>query len=306
MTKLTVTGNTIQDKTFEILEATKTNWSVRKEQLFAVNPADNSLIDTGSFGVFRNTDNKWLGTVKQRYEPMQNSNLVELLVQATDMLELPVLNGGVLKGGSKVFYQIGLTDEYIGNSGIKRYVTALNTHDGTGSIAFGSTNTVVICQNTFYKAYRDNGMEKVRHTTNSNQRVLTMVNDITAQINNDNKLMETFKRMADIKATEGMVNKLVKKLFTVKDNGESSTRTNNLVEKFLESMETEFKLEGQTVWGIFNGVTRYTNHVVAPMDNDKRNEYLMSGKGATLSNLAFNELLKEVETNTAELVYVNI
>lgn len=298
-----LTGANVQEKTFEILEATGTNWSVSKHPLTA--NVNGEVLDTESYGIFKNTDNRWLGTVKGRYEPMQNSALVELLVEATDMLELPVLSGGIIKGGTKVFYQIGLTDEHIGNSGVKRYVTALNTHDGTGSIAFGSTNTVVICENTFYRAYRDSGINKVRHTVNSNQRVLSMVMDIKAQIENDNRLMETFKRMADINVNEGMVNGLVKKLFTVKDSGDYSTRTTNQMERFIESIETEFKLEGKTVWGLFNGVTRYTNHVIAPNETEKRTEFLMSGRGVTFSNLAFNELLKEVENKTAELVYIN-
>ena len=293
---------TVQEKTFEILEATKTNWSVVKQPLYAVNP-DNTLVQTESFGIFRNTDNKWLGTVKQRYEPMQNSSLVEMLVQATDMLELNVVNGGTLKGGSKVFYQIELPNEFIGNSDVKRYVTALNTHDGTGSIGFGSTNTVVICQNTFYKAYKDKAMDKVRHTTNSAQRVLMLVADIRNQINHDIQLMQTFKRMADIKATDAMVDGMVKKLFNV--DGEVSTRTVGLVDKFMDSVKTEFELEGASAWGLFNAVTRYTNHKVAPVEADKKTDYLMNGKGLTLSNLAFNELAKLVEANTAELVYVN-
>lgn len=301
---ITVTGENVQEKTFNILEATKTNWSVKKHPLYA--NIGGEMVNTESYGIFKNTGNQWLGTVKGRYEPMQNSALVELLVQATDMLELPILNGGYLNNGAKVYYQIGLTDEHIGNSAVNRYVTALNTHDGTRSIAFGSTNTVVICNNTFHKTYRDADMAKVRHTANSNQRVMNMAMDIKAQIENDERLMVTFKRMADVNATEEMVSKLIKKLFTVKEDGNHSTRTANMINGFIESIEKEFILEGKTVWGLFNGVTRYTNHVLAPNENTgKRDDFLLNGRGVAVSNLAYDELLKVVEKNTAELVFVN-
>ena len=152
---------TTEERVFDILENTKTNWSVKKLPL--VSAVDG--LATDSYGIFRNDNNKWLGTVKDRYEPMQNAKLIELLVQASEMLNLEITKGGMLNNGSKVFYQMQLQDEHIGKSGVKRFLTAANSHDGSSSIAFGTTNTVIVCENTFYKSYKD--LAKAKHTPNS-------------------------------------------------------------------------------------------------------------------------------------------
>jgi hypothetical protein len=45
-----------------------------------------------------------------------------------------------------------LPAEIIGRSEVKRWLTCLNSHDGSTSVGFGSSNTVVVCQNTFFRA----------------------------------------------------------------------------------------------------------------------------------------------------------
>jgi hypothetical protein len=58
---------TKQEKTFNLLEATGLNWSVNKAELFSAEG-----LQTESFGIFRNDNSQWLGTVGKKYVPMQN------------------------------------------------------------------------------------------------------------------------------------------------------------------------------------------------------------------------------------------
>jgi len=295
---------TTEERVFDILEATKTNWSVKKLPL--VSAVDG--LPTDSYGLFRNDNNKWLGTVKDRYEPMQNSTLVQLLVQATEMLNLDISKGGILQNGAKVFYQMQLADEFIGNSGIKRYITANNSHDGSCSIGFGTTNTVIICQNTFHKAYKDLG--KVKHTMNALPRVKAIAEDLRLTLGFEEKIMDNFKRMADVPLNDEIVERLIKKLFPPVNETDKlsdlSTKTKNKLILFSDNLNTEMKLQGGTIWGLFNAVTRYTNHTSAPSNEDSKQNYLMNGGGYKLSNLAFNELMSYVESKTADKVFVTI
>ena len=295
-------NNTTQfEKVFNILESTGTNWTAEKKQLISI---DGNA--TESFGVFRSDDGQWLGTVKDRYKPMQNATLVELLVEAAGTLDLNLTSGGIFKNGSRVFYQLGLSDEYIGKSFVKRNITALNSHDGSTSIAFGSSNTVVACSNSFFRVHREKGnMEKVKHTISAHERVREMAYNIRFAIENDVKMMETFKRMADVQLRDEMVEKLVSKLFKVdvnKDTKDVGTRTKNNIITFADNLQTEINLEGRTIWGLFNAVTRYTNHHAAPKNDLAKSEYLMLGTGADLSNLAFNELAAYIENNSTQYV----
>lgn len=295
---------TTEERVFNILEETKTNWSVKKLPL--VSAVDG--LATDSYGLFRNDNNKWLGTVKDRYQPMQNASLVELLVQATEMLNLDISKGGILQNGSKVFYQVQLADEFIGKSGIKRYITANNSHDGSCSIGFGTTNTVIVCQNTFHKAYKD--LAKVKHTLNAHNRVKAIADDLRLTLGFEEKVMENFKRMADMPLQDEIVEQLIKKLFPPVNETDKlsdlSTRTKNKLVLFADNLQTEIDLEGRTIWGLFNAVTRYTNHTSAPSNDDSKQNYLMNGGGYRISNIAYNELIEYVESKTAHKILVTI
>lgn len=293
---------TVEERIFNILEKTRTNWRVSKLPL--VSAPD--MLPTGSYGIFRSDNKEWLGSVKERYAPMQNADLLGFLMGAVDMLDLDVSNGGILYNGKKVYYQIQLPQEYIGNSNVKRNITALNSHDGTRSIGFGSSNTVVICENTFHRAYRE--LNKVRHYISAYSIVKELAKDLRERINADNDLMTTFKRMADIPLRDEMVERIITKLFknvTTDANVDNlHTKVKNNILTFADNLNTEIQLEGKTVWGLFNAVTRYTNHHASPQEAEKKDAYLMIGAGAMLSNLAYDELMQYVEQNTRQYVMV--
>jgi phage/plasmid-like protein (TIGR03299 family) len=295
---------TKEERIFDILEKTKTNWTVNKLPL--VSAPDN--YPTGSYGLFRNDNHTWLGSVKDRYVPMQNHVLLGFLLDAVDMLDLEVTNGGTLNDGKKIYYQIALNDEHVGNSGVKRQLTGLNSHDGTRSIAFGSSNTVVVCQNTFHRAYTE--LNKVRHYITAYNTVKELAMNLRERIDADNELMTTFKRMADIPLRDEMVERIITKLFKVDNTNERVDdlhhKTKNNIMNFANSLDTEIKLEGKTIWGLFNAVTRYTNHHAAPSDKERKDSYLMIGTGAMLSNLAYDELMQYVDANTREYVMVGL
>lgn len=288
------------EKAFNVLESTDTNFQVEKIQL--VTPCGKS---TGSFGNFRTDNGQWLGTFKEGYQVFQNYELVELLLQATESLNIDVTNGGSFRDGARVYYQIALPDMYVGKSNVKRNITALNSHDGSTSIALGSTNQVIVCKNTFFRAHKE--LEKIKHTANAKDRVAAMAMNLKNTIEADVLMFENFQRMSDIQLKDEMVESLVKKLFKVdlnKNMEDVSTRTKNQVATFADNLNTEIKLEGKTLWGLFNAVTRYTNHEAAPSDEIKKNEYLMNGTGFKLSNLAYDELMKMVTANSHDYVMI--
>ena len=84
--------------------------------------------------MFRNVIQKWLGTVGNRYEPYQNHSLVSNMVDITNEVGLDINRGGTLGDGKKVYLQAKLPrGDVVGNSGIKRWLTTTNSHDGTAS-----------------------------------------------------------------------------------------------------------------------------------------------------------------------------
>ena len=287
-----------EEKVFEILEQTGLNWTVNQVPLISKSEDDKlNGLSTGSSGIFRNDNGGWLGTVSERYTPYQNHQLAETIVLASNGIGLDVSRGGVLGNGKKVFLQTELTPEYIGKSGVKRFITALNSHNGTTSIGFGSSNTVVICQNTFYKAYRE--INKFRHTATASERIKLAMQDLRRAIELDEKLMKNFKIMADTPVSDEIFANILKKCFDANPDAKRSEETPQKIkqlEMVNKAVSTELDLEGATLWGLFNGVTRYTNHYTRSKNKE---EYVMVGGGYQTNLVAYETIMAWIEENTA-------
>ena len=299
------------ERTMNLLERTGLNWEVKKEQF--VHP---SGLITDHYGIFRYDNGEQdlligrptacLGSVKGRYTPFQNWELADTVVRATEGIGIETDRGGMLNGGRKVFLQAQLPEEYVGKSGVKRWVTCINSHDGSSSIAFGSTNTVIVCQNTFYRAYRETS--KFRHTESAKARIEIAIQQFQETINADKNLFDSFKRMSEMAPNENLVQAVLNSIFEVdvlKTKADDiSTRKANQMKQFASAYSIERDLEGDTVWGLFNAVTRYTNHIVAPTSADRKTDYIMGGTGYTINNNAYDTIMAWVEENTQPKSFV--
>ena len=282
----------IYNKTFELLSDTKTTWGVTKKPLTCPDG-----YPTESFGIYRNDNNKWLGTVGKTYEMMQNATLAENIIEASmDISEK--FRGGELYGGKKVYYQAQLLDTQIANDTIKRYITGLNSHDGSSSIGFGFTNTVVVCQNTFYMAMKE--VNRFRHSASAQQRVELAREEIRRVLKAESGLMDNYKRMADTKINTAVTKKVIADLFKFseddfdKDTKEFSTKKVNDLSKFNDILESELSSHGQTLWGLFNAVTWKTNH--QDVKENKGLENVMVGSGYRKNLNAYNIIVDALPT----------
>lgn len=277
----------------DIMNRYKLNWDVKKIPLFT-NEEGGSL-QTGSYGIFRSDNNAWLSTQGKNYVPLQNFDLVSSVITASQNIRefnLDEVHAGQLSQGRKIYVQLPMEDEEIGNSKVNRWITALNSHDGSSCVAFGSQQTVVVCQNTFYMAYKN--LTHVRHNMNAKDKLMAMANDLNNSLMEDKLLTEQFKRWVDMPVTPiqiEMVKKSIVSLTEEKEGEKISMRKQNQLIKIDRAIEQEFSLEGENLWGLFNGVTRYTNHNMSlSKTRDEIKESLMVGQGARINKGAFNQI----------------
>ena len=285
------------EKTFNVLQDTGLNWSVEKKPLFSAEG-----LETQSYGIFRSDNDKWLGTAGERYTPYQNAQLVERMVELTDVAGIPINHGGELQGGKKIFLQAELEQERVGASNIKRYITAMNSHDGSTSIAFGVANKVIVCSNGFYRTLREM-KSKHRHTANAESSISISISQLQDAIREEHELIQTYKAFDATELSDEAVDRTIRAMFKVSLDAPQdsvSTRKSNQVNSFADSLVTEVNTHGKTLWSLFNAVTRYTNHVAAPSTEDAKNTYLMLGGGYRLSNIGYNEVLKMVDDKTLQ------
>ena len=277
----------------DVMNRYKLNWDVKKVPLFT-NEESGSL-PTGSYGIFRSDNNAWLSTQGKNYVPLQNFDLVSSVITASQNIrefDLEEVRAGQLSQGKKIYVQLPMEDEEIGNSKVNRWITALNSHDGSSCVAFGSQQTVVICQNTFFKAYKN--LTHVRHNMNAKDKLMAMATDLNNSLLEDKLLTEQFKRWVDMPVTPNQIEVIKKSIVSLTEEKEGekiSMRKQNQLIKIERAIEQEFSLEGENLWGLFNGVTRYTNHNMFPSKSrEDIKESLMVGQGARINRGAFNQI----------------
>jgi|694.fasta_scaffold60117_3 phage/plasmid-like protein (TIGR03299 family) len=147
-------------------------WNVSKRPLFFTGNDGVATPIAEKVAVVRDDTGSFLGTVSPDYETVQNSVLLGMIQPMIDEGLLELKNVGYLNGGSRVFAQAQVCEEFhvLGES-YRGFITLLNGHVGNNSVAIGPSNVRVICGNTFAMSYSQIG-EKFRHSAGVNERVL--------------------------------------------------------------------------------------------------------------------------------------
>mgnify|MGYP003645988332 FL=1 len=286
-----------------LLSDTGNAWNVLDLPLTSTHE-DGTILTTTSRGLFRSDNNLNLGVVGSRYEVMQNDVLAETLVDLQSQFGGD-LRGGNLQDSKKVYFQLSLAEANIGNyqnNGVKRYITCLNSHDGSSSIGFGSTNEVVICSNTFHTALSD--ISKFRHTASASDRLAQAIKGFESAMNGEAKVIENYHNMASAEITQDIVTKVINNLFNpkAKDVAELSTRTKNNVQMFAKAYNIEKEQKGgENLWTLFNAVTRYTNHMEK---KEKDLNHLMVGAGYKKNLVAYDTIVRWLQEPTKTSVLV--
>ena len=291
--------NNIEDngaRSIETLQQIGLDWSVNKVQL--------CLPDGTPVNHYANqrSDNKEvLHVVSEGYSVLQNEELVELCETVAKTFDYKVHKGGALNGGRKVYVQLE-TDSVHGigdnNDTVNRYITAINSFDGSTAVAFGSLGFTISCQNTFFAAARHENMTRIKHTSNMKERIESAMRQVEQIRIEENTLYSKFFKMASVQATPEHVRQVLKRATevdvfkTIAENKDMhSTRKLNIAESLMASIQKETAYKGMTLWGLMSGVTHYTSHVQsAPKRENGRIESKLTGQAQNMDAVAFNYL----------------
>jgi hypothetical protein len=150
----------VKNKVNEILVAHNLDFRIEKEQLLSATGKA-----TPFYGLFNDKTGECINSVKEGYTVSQNDEVVELVLNGMQGFgELSVSKAGALNGGRKVFIQLGIDGmSLVGDERIKRYVTIIDSNDGSTGLSVGIGELVMSCQNQFFKFYKS-GQSKLRHT----------------------------------------------------------------------------------------------------------------------------------------------
>jgi phage/plasmid-like protein (TIGR03299 family) len=277
-------------------------WEVAKQPLLL--PTGH---ETGFHGIVRTDTMETFSTCKDGYVPFQNSELAELLIRISEKTGYSIHSGGQFNGGGKVYLQLnsGNSIAEIGKdrTAVKGFVTGINSHDGTTSLKWGNANITISCQNTFMSASRVL-KNKARHTASIHNRVEDSIREITGIVHAEQSLFDKFIRLSNTPVTKAHIEQVTKavtgvdiKMSRAMAESQFSTYALNRSEELLSSISREMNGKGDTLWGLFSGVTHYTSHVLpVPKRDNARLESKYTGTALTIDNDVLDMVGKFVES----------
>lgn len=226
-----------------------------------------------------------LGTAGKLFTPIQNLDAFSTLQYAIDNFGAHVETAGALSGGSRVWMLLGLPQkgraEVAKGDEVKPYFLVSNAHtsERSQSLQARFTSIRVVCQNTLDAAIRaDRAAVSIPHHKNGKDR-LKEIEDVVARMYEVHKRsIQLYRDMLKTPVTQEEVAQYLVDLFRLRDREEDSKLTQLISKKGSEEVEQRLskvfearevsmylldngKGTGRNVWGAYNAVTEYIDHV---------------------------------------------
>lgn len=265
---------------------------------------EGEVIESDYFGLLNCKTKEIINQVKGTYHVSQNEVVIALALKGmSPFRNMEVVKAGELNGGRKVFLQLSIEgDSYVGNDTIKRYVTILDSNDGTASLSVGIGDKTMSCSNQFFKFYKA-GESKFRHSMNMEDRIREIPQLIEFALLKSMKMTEIYGDFQKTSVTNDLINGMINHLLDTEklDKDGNKKEIKGIALTNMEELTRNLKLEmdggvidnepydgkGRNLWGLFSGVTRWTTHSKKAPNrkfSDGRLEGIMSG-----TNYRFNQ-----------------
>lgn len=303
-------NNSIKEQAAQICQQHGLDFNISKRGLY-----DGQGNQSGYFGLWNDKADECIHTVKEGYTVSQNQDLIEMVLEgiAPYGKGLSITKAGAMNVGRKVYIQLAVEGEsLVGNDVIKKYITIIDSNDGSTSLSVGIGDVTMSCSNQFYRFYRKGN--KVRHTATLEKKMQELPGLIKEAMKQSMKQVKAYEVFAATSIEDKVVHQLVKEVLgydreytSVKDLSEKSTRAINKMNDLYACIESEMAEKGKNLWGLHSGVTYFTTHKnSAPKRENGRMESLMLGGGYNLNTKSFNFAMSkaalEVDIDAMELV----
>tara|TARA_R110000851_G_scaffold21819_1_gene65038 strand:- start:1928 stop:2857 length:930 start_codon:yes stop_codon:yes gene_type:complete len=218
--------------------------------------------------LYNSKSGECLNSVKKGYTVSQNKEVVELVLKGMEPFgdQLSVYKGGSLNGGRRIFLQLAIEgDAKVGSDTVKRFVTIIDSNDGSTGLSVGVGDLTMSCTNQFFQFYKS-GISRMRHTAALAQRILEIPYLIENALSHSINQIETYNKFVGVKVDNTVKHQLVKHLIglceidPIIQISEASTRVKNSMDELYSMIAIETAQKGNNVWGLHSGVTRWTTH----------------------------------------------
>jgi phage/plasmid-like protein (TIGR03299 family) len=260
------------------------DWDVRRERLYTQDGTE-----APAFAVVRESDNKVLGAVGEKYRPLQNREAFAWFEPFLMAGEANLETAGSLAGGSRVWVLAKLNrDPMVVAPGdeVEKFLLLSNSHDGSLAVRVGFTPIRVVCNNTLTLAHasKDSQLIRLKHSSGvvaNLENVRDTVNSINARFE---ATAEQYRLLARKDINQADLRKYVQRVLDVGDK--PGTRMANMIRRIEELFEAGEGNATQhvrgTYWAVYNAATEWLSHERG-RSQDSRLGSLWYGDGAGLN-----------------------
>ena len=256
------------DKVNEILTAHGLDFTIEKAPLVAMNSEGEQML-TPYYGLFNSASGECINTCKEGYHVSQNADVVEMVLRGIQRYsdKLNVSKAGSINGGRRVFMQLEIEgDSKVGDDIVKRYVTIIDSNDGSTGLSVGIGDFTMSCSNQFFRFYKE-GDAKFRHTATLSQKILTIPSLIETALDESMRQINRYRKFVSTPITKGLADAMVKHVLgydRVLSSAEVMSKMTGRSEKIMDSLyahiDKEIEQKGLNLWGLHSGVTSWTTH----------------------------------------------
>lgn len=287
------------DQNIPTLTAADLGWTVHKEPLYTQDPIG-TLEVTGQFALVRSDTRDFLSVVSDRYQPIQNSQVVDFFEQYTQEFGGSITHGGHFNSKNLVLYadlgkEIDLGQGHLANCGLM----ARTGHYPGAALQIMIGVIHIVCTNQF--TFRGTGTEnkgfyyQYHNLTFTDEAKATAHSTLAAA----QAFIENYKTYAQALMNQEISDNFAKN-FVIKFLGDESktldeqpTTVNNILNIYHSRNYIGVNdKEDPTAWRLWNSITQYLDHK-SNNPNSRFGRSALIGRGQEIKHQTFNALLAE-------------
>lgn len=303
----------------EAMEKAGLNWTVSKRQLFAPTGYDQLSKDIGylpveAWGIFRDDNNSFLGSVGNQYTPIQNVQAFDFVDSLLEISGAHYDTAGALFNGERIFVSAtipySIAPDRAPEDKSNCYLMFETSHDGSMAATAKLTTIRVVCNNTLSAALINSGFGtlKVRHSPNGLDKIKQAKRLFQGVTQSVELLKIKFDILANRRIEKTESNAVMDALFG-KDWKESTTKRNQ-VERIAQLFDSNDKnafpeikgsayslLQSYTNWVDHERTIRSTDRMVGLTVDQIRTQSAVFNGGDDIKTAAMQTILLATENS---------
>lgn len=249
------------------------DWGVEQAPIFSEFGGEKIAIPN-SFANIRTDNKQVLGTVKDRYKVVQNTEAFSF----TDSLlgeGVTYETAGALGGGKQIWLLAKTESSKILDDVVEPYLLFSNSHDGSSKVKVTFTPVRVVCRNTLAIALkRAERVWSVKHTGAIGKRLDEAIETLQMKDKYIDAMRQEAEDLAKIKMSKDDFIKVVDEIYPVADDT-LSKRAITTNEHYRENLISAYNQQDlgnirDNAWGVVNAIADFETHAESARKTDNQ------------------------------------